>query len=197
MENQTKWLVDSAHSDITFKVRHLMIANVKGSFKIFDATIYTSGEDFTTAEIDLWIDVSSINTGDVKRDEHLRSEEFFDVLNHKQITFVSAGIEPTEINNTWILWGDLTIKGISKRIRLNVEYGGLMKDPWGNQKAGFTVTGTINRKDWGMNWNTNLDVGGVMLGDEIKISCEIELIKAKKGDLAMNLAEAEAEGISS
>ncbi|HLP12755.1 MAG TPA: YceI family protein [Flavobacteriales bacterium] len=197
MEKQTKWLVDTAHSDITFKIRHLMIANVKGSFKIFDASIYTSEEDFSTAEIDLWIDVSSITTGDAKRDEHLKSEEFFDVFNHKQITFVSAGIEPTPESNTWRLWGNLTIKGISKKIELDVEYGGLTKDPWGNQKAGFTVTGAINRKDWGLTWNTNLDSGGVMLGDEVKITCEIELIKAKKGDLEMNLAEAEAEGISS
>lgn len=197
MEKQTKWLVDTAHSDITFKIRHLMIANVKGSFKIFDASIYTSEEDFSTAEIDLWIDVSSITTGDAKRDEHLKSGEFFDVFNHKQITFVSAGIEPTPENNTWRLWGNLTIKGIAKKIELDVEYGGLTKDPWGNQKAGFTVTGAINRKDWGLTWNTNLDSGGVMLGDEVKITCEIELIKAKKGDLAMNLAETEAEGISS
>ena len=198
MEKQTKWLVDTAHSDITFKIRHLMIANVKGSFKIFDASIYTNGDDFTTAEIDLWIDVSSITTGDAKRDEHLKSGEFFDVLNHKQITFVSSGLVQTGENNTWELWGELTIKGITKHVELYVEYGGLMKDPWGNHKAGFTITGAINRKDWDLTWNTNLDSGGVMLGDEIKITCEVELIKAKKGELAMNLAEAtEAEGISS
>jgi polyisoprenoid-binding protein YceI len=198
MERQTKWLVDTAHSDITFKIRHLMIANVKGSFKIFDASIYTNGDDFTTAQIDLWIDVSSITTNDVKRDEHLKSDEFFDVQNHKQITFVSSGIEQTNENNTWRLWGNLTIKGIAKKITLDVEYGGLMKDPWGNYKAGFSVTGAINRKDWDLTWNTGLDSGGVMLGDEIKITCDIELIKAKKGDLSMDLAEAaEAEGISS
>jgi polyisoprenoid-binding protein YceI len=189
MEKNIKWLLDTSHSDISFKIRHLMIANVKGGFKIFDASIYTLNDDFTTAEVDLWIDVTSIYTGDAKRDEHLKSADFFDAENHRQITFVSSGLEATSENNTYKLWGDLTIKGITKRIELDVEYGGTMKDPWGNQKAGFTVTGSINRKDWELRWNTPLETGGLMLGDEIRILCEVELIKAKSEDLNMKLAQ--------
>ena len=130
MANQTKWSIDQAHSVITFKVRHLMIANVKGSFKIFDASIYTSGKDFTTAQIDIWIDASSITTGDSKRDEHLKSADFFDVENHKQIAFTSGDFEKADAEGRQELWGELTMKGITKKIKLTVEFGGIIIDPW-------------------------------------------------------------------
>lgn len=187
MANQTKWSIDQAHSDITFKVRHLMIAHVKGSFKIFDASIYTSGKDFTTAQIDIWIDASSITTGDSKRDEHLKSADFFDVENHKQIAFTSGDFEKADAEGRQELWGELTMKGITKKIKLTVEFGGIIIDPWGNEKAGFTLTGTINRNDWGLVWNSTMETGGLLVGETVKISCEVELTNAGKKELKMEL----------
>jgi polyisoprenoid-binding protein YceI len=173
---KTKWGLDAAHSEIAFKVKHLMISNVKGTFKEFDASIYTTGEDFMTAEIDFWLNPASIETGAPDRDAHLKSADFFDVENHKQITFIGNTCEKVD-EDSYTLFGDLTIKGITKQIKLDVEFGGVMKDPWGNEKAGFTINGKINRKDWGLNWNAALEAGGVLVGEEIKISCEVELQK--------------------
>ena len=187
MTNQTKWSIDQAHSEMSFKVRHLMIAHVKGIFKTFDASIYTTSKDFTTAEIDLWIDASSINTGDEKRDEHLKGADFFDVKNHKQITFTSSTIEKSDAENSHELWGELTIKGITKQIKLDVQFGGVIMDPWGNEKAGFTVTGKINRSDWELTWNTPIQTGGLMVSDEVIISCEVELTKVIQNELVMEL----------
>src|ERR1700744_5537557 len=132
MAKDTKWSIDLAHTEVSFKLRHLMIAHVKGSFKTFDASIYTSDKDFTTAEIDLWIDPSSIYTGDEKRDEHLRSADFLDVKNHKQITFVSSSLTKVGTGDNYELWGELTMIGISKNIKLDVQFGGIQNDPWGN-----------------------------------------------------------------
>jgi polyisoprenoid-binding protein YceI len=173
---KTKWAIDPTHSEIAFKVKHLMITNVKGIFKEFDASIYTTGESFMTADIDFWLNPASIETGAADRDTHLKSADFFDVENHKQITFIGDTCEKVDSEN-YTLYGDLTIKGVTKKIKLNVEFGGFMKDPWGNEKAGFNVTGKINRKDFGLNWNAALEAGGVLVGDEIKISCEVELNK--------------------
>ena len=187
MENQTKWSIDQAHSEMAFKVQHLMIAYVKGTFKTFDASIYTTDKDFTTAEIDLWIDASSISTGDAKRDEHLRSADFFDVQNHKQITFTSNTIEKSDIDSNHELWGDLTMKGVTKNVKLNVQFGGIVMDPWANEKAGFTVTGIINRSYWGLIWNTNIEAGGLMVSDEVMISCDVELTNVSQKELIMEL----------
>ncbi len=192
----TKWSIDQAHSEIAFKIRHLMIAHVKGAFKTFDASIHTDAKDFTTAEIDLWIDPASISTGDEKRDAHLKSADFFDVDKHKQITFTSSTIGKADANGNHELWGELTIRGITKNIKLNVLFGGIAKDPYGTEKAGFTVTGVINKGDWGINLNAALETGGFMLGDEITISCEMELINAGQKDLTMEL-EASADNKSS
>jgi len=187
MKNVTKWSIDQAHSEIAFKVRHLMIANVKGTFKIFDASIYTEKKKFTTAEIDLWIDASSINTGDAKRDEHLKSTDFFDVQNHKQITFTSSSIEKRDKDCDYVLWGELTMKGVTKKVKLKVQFGGIVNDPMGNEKAGFTVTGKINKSDWGLTWNASIESGGLMVSEEIKISCEVELIKADQKEMILEL----------
>ena len=191
MTNETKWSLDPAHSEIAFKVRHLMIAHVKGSFKTFDASIHTTGKDFTTAEIDLWIDASSLTTGDAKRDEHLKAADFFDVQNHKQIMFVSGNIQKAGEEGKHELWGELTMKGITRNVKLDVEFGGIINDPWGNEKAGFTVTGKINRSDWGLSWNAALETGGLMVSDEVKISCEVELINASQKELTMELEPAD------
>ena len=196
MTNQTKWSIDQAHSEIGFKVRHLMIAHVKGSFKTFDASVYTTGKDFKTAEVDLWIDASSITTGDEKRDEHLRSVDFFDVKKHKQITFTSSTMGKSNARNTTELWGELTMIGITKNIKLDVEFGGVVTDPWGKEKVGFTVTGKINRKDWSLEWNKALETGGLLVGDEVIISCEIEFTNSGQENMAIEL-ETSADGKTS
>jgi polyisoprenoid-binding protein YceI len=179
MENlaKTKWILDPAHSEIAFKVKHLMITNVKGVFKDFGASIYTTGEDFMTSEIDFWLDPASIDTGAADRDTHLKSADFFDVENHKQISFVGNTYEKVDNDGSYNLYGDLTIKGITKQVKLEVEFGGVMKDPWGNVKAGFAINGKINRKDWGLNWNATLETGGVLVSEEVRISCEVQLVK--------------------
>ncbi|MGB3074959.1 MAG: YceI family protein [Chitinophagales bacterium] len=174
---KTKWIIDPAHSEIAFKVKHLMITNVKGVFKEFDASIYTTGEDFMTSEVDFFMSPASVDTGDEKRDEHLKSADFFDVENHKQISFTGDSYEKVDDDGSYELYGNLTIKGITKQIKLDVEFGGVMKDPWGNHKAGFTINGKINRKDWGLTWNAALEAGGVLVSDEIRISCEVQLTK--------------------
>lgn len=193
MTNQTKWSIDQTHSEITFKVRHLMIAHVKGSFKIFDASIYTTGKDFTTAEIDLWIDTTSITTGDAKRDTHLKGDDFFDVQHYKQITFISSTIGKADKDGNHELWGELTMRGVKQNVKLNVQFGGIIKDPWGNEKAGFTVKGKFNRSDWGLIWNTSMEAGALMLSDEVNISCEVELVNVGQKDLTMDLKPKETK----
>lgn len=187
MTSDIKWSIDPAHSEIAFKVRHLMIAHVKGSFKTFDASIYTKGTDFTTAEIDLWIDAASITTGDAKRDEHLKNLDFLDVENHKQITFVASTIGKEKTGKSHELWGELTIVGITHNIKLDVTFGGIVNDPWGNERAGFTIEGKINRKDWGLVWNIPIGTEVLMVSEEVTISCEIELINMGQADLKMEL----------
>ena len=184
---QTKWSIDQAHSEIGFRVKHLMIAYVKGTFKTFDASIYTTSKDFTTTEIDLWIDPSSIDTRDTKRDEHLKSADFFDVNNHKQITFNSSTIGKPDTMGNQELWGELTMVGVTKNVKLNVQFGGIIKDPWGNEKAGFTISGIIKRSDWNLVWNATIETGGLLVSDEVKISCEIELINKGQADMKMKL----------
>jgi len=187
---RTKWSIDQAHSEITFKVRHLRIAHVKGAFKIFDASIHTIAKDFTTAQIDLWMDVSSIDSGDAKRDEHLKSVDFFDVQNHKQITFISSNIENPDSDGNHVLWGELTMKGVTRNVKLNLQLGGIANDPMGNEKAGFTVTGKLNRSEWGLTWNTPMEAGGFMVSEEVIISCDIELTNLGETDLTMELEPA-------
>jgi len=122
---------------------------------------------------------SSIDTGEKKRDEHLKSADFFDIEKNKKITFISDSFEKSGKDNLYNLSGNLTIKGVTRKIKLDVEFGGIMKDPYGNEKAGFTINGKINRKDWGLTWNAALDSGVVMVSDEVSINCEVELLKQK------------------
>lgn len=177
-ESTTKWSIDPAHSEISFKVKHLMITNVKGTFKEFNGDIYTEGDDFSTAQIAFSMNPASLETGDAQRDGHLRSADFFDVENHKAITFTATSFTKTGNNGSYEMTGDMTIRGITRQVRLDVEFAGTMKDPWGNLKAGFTINGKINRKDWGLNWNAALEAGGVLVSDEVKISSEVQLIRA-------------------
>jgi polyisoprenoid-binding protein YceI len=187
MVSEIKWSVDQTHSEISFKVRHLMIAHVKGSFKKFNGTIYTTGKDFTRAEIDMWIDPSSISTGDEERDEHLRNKDFFNTKKYKEITFKATSIGAEDAKGKRELVGSLTMKGITKEVKLNVQFGGIAKDPYGNEKAGFTVGGSIKRSDWGIIWNTSTETGGALVSDEVKIMCEVELVNASQKELSMKL----------
>ena len=176
MEKQTKWVIDPTHSEILFKVKHLMITNVKGEFRKFDASFVTTGDDFSKAAIHVSIDAASVYTNSDDRDGHLKSGDFFDVDNHKEITFDGTSFRKLDEDN-YRLKGNLTIKGISKEVSLDAEFGGINKDPWGNEKAGFSLNGKINRKDWGLNWNAALETGGVLVSDEVKISAEVQFVK--------------------
>lgn len=180
MSVKTKWVIDKAHSEIGFKIRHLMISNVKGVFREYKASIYTTGADFMTAEIDFWMDPNSIDTRDDNRDKHLKSGDFFDTEHHKEITFRSDTVTSSGKDGKYEMWGMLTIKGISKKIKLEVEMEGMATDPTGAHKAGFVITGTVNRKDWEINWNTPLAAGGVLVSDSVNIICEIQVIKEKE-----------------
>jgi len=173
---KTKWAIDPMHSEIGFKVKHLVFANVRGSFKEFEASIYTTGDDFNTAEIDVWINPASITTSNEQRDAHLKSADFFDAGNFKEINFTGNTIEKSA-NGSYRLYGDLTMKGIKEQIKLDVEFSGMMKDPWGNEKAIFNISGKINRRDWRLDWNTALETGGVLVSEEVWINCEIQLAK--------------------
>ena len=196
MNELTKWSIDPAHSEISFKVKHLMLSHIKGVFKIFDASIYTTGKDFTTADINLSIDAGSISTGDIKRDKHLKSADFFDVQNHAQIIFISSTLGIADAQGNQQLWGELTMKGITQDIKLDVRFGGMLKDPWGVEKAGFTVTGKINRNDWGLKWNTPLESGGFLLSEEVTILCEVELINEGQKILTIELESSVGGSVS-
>jgi polyisoprenoid-binding protein YceI len=172
----TKWVIDPTHSEIGFKVRHLMISNVSGKFDQFEAEVETENEDFATAQIRATIKTASVNTSNLQRDEHLRNSDFFEVQNHPDILFTSQKVEKID-NDNFVLHGNLTLKGITKQVKLQVEYSGFTKDPWGGERAGFVVTGKINRNDFGLSFNAALETGGVVLGDEVKIHSEIQLVR--------------------
>ncbi len=174
--SKTKWTIDPSHSEISFKAKHLMITNVKGVFKEFEGTVYTSGKDFLTSDIEFKMNPASIDTGAPDRDGHLKSADFFDIENFKEVTFKGTTVAKSDDEN-YSLTGDLSIKGVTQKVKLNVEFGGVMKDPWGNEKAGYAISGKINRKDFGLTWNAALETGGVLVSDEIKISCEVQLLK--------------------
>jgi polyisoprenoid-binding protein YceI len=171
----TKWTLDPAHSEIEFKVRHMMIANVKGNFQSFTAEI--DGEDFETATATVEIDAASINTNQADRDGHLRSDDFFGAEKFPKIIFRGKSLTKKH-GDEYKLVGDLTIRDITKEISLDVESGGVNKDPWGNDKAGFTVDGKISRKEWGLNWNAALETGGVLVSDEVKVHAEVQFTKS-------------------
>ena len=176
---KTKWVIDPAHSEIAFKVKHLLILNIKGVFKEFDASIYTTGDEFMTAEIDFWMNPSSVDTGNEKRNEHLIGPDFFDVANHKQISFTGNTLEKTNIEGIYLLYGELAVKGISKQIKLDVDFNGTTKDPWGYDRAVFAIKGKINRNDWELDWDGALNSSQNNMHDDLTISCEVELIRQK------------------
>ena len=162
---KTKWVLDPTHSELIFKVKHMMITNVKGEFK--DFSIEVDGEDIFKSNVNVTINTLSIDTNNEDRDNHLKSADFFDAENHKKLTFKSTSFTQ-EDDDEYELKGILTIKGISKEVKLDVEFGGVSKDPWGNEKAGLSISGKINRKDWGLNWNAALETGGVLVSEDVR-----------------------------
>ncbi len=171
----TKWTLDPTHSELGFRIKHLMISNVSGSFNTFQVEGETKGEDFTTAKIKLTADMDSIHTNNEQRDAHLRNADFFETDKHPKMIFESTNVEKIDGEN-YRLTGNLTLKNISLPVILNVEFGGVTKDPWGNERAGFTVNGKIKRSDWGIKFGL-LEAGGAMLADEVKIHSEVQLVK--------------------
>lgn len=172
----TKWVLDPSHSEILFRVKHLMITNVKGEFRKFTAEAVTNGNGFNSASAHAVIQTASLFTNENNRDNHLKSPDFFDIENYKEITFDATSLKKVG-EEDFRLTGDLTIKGITKAVTFDVEMGGINKDPWGNEKAGFSLSGKINRKDWGLTWNAALESGGVLVGDEVKINAEVQFVK--------------------
>lgn len=166
----TKWILDPTHSELTFKVKHMMISNVKGSFRTFTAEIEAEDEFFANAKTTATIQTDSVFTNNTDRDNHLKSAEFFNAEAHPTITFESQAL-----NNSIV--GNLTINGVTKSVTLDVDFGGINVDPWGNTKAGFSFEGKISRKDFGLNWNAALEAGGVMVSDDVKIAGELQFVK--------------------
>jgi polyisoprenoid-binding protein YceI len=171
-----KWTLDQSHSEIQFKVKHLMISTVTGSFTNFNGTVKTQGTDFTTAKIQFTAAIDSISTNNEQRDAHLKNGDFFDAENHPELTFESSRLEKLDEEN-YKLYGTLTMRGTSKAVELDVEYGGITQDPWGNTRAGFSVTGKIDRQDFGVSFGAVTETGGLLLGNEIKISANVEFVK--------------------
>jgi polyisoprenoid-binding protein YceI len=174
-----KWTIDPTHSEITFKVKHLMISTVTGHFKKFDLTGETETNDFNTAKkIEFTADVDSIDTNNEQRDAHLKSADFFKAEEHPQIKF--SGTKYEADGNEGKLYGNLTMAGTTKPVLLNVEFGGIVVDPYGQTKAGFTVTGKISRKEFGLTWNAVTEAGNVVVSDDIKINAEIQLVRQQQ-----------------
>ncbi|MDD2852960.1 MAG: YceI family protein [Desulfuromonadaceae bacterium] len=171
--------IDPDHTNVGFKVRHLMVSNVKGSFEKFTGTVDINDKDITKSKVNVTIDTASINTNVKKRDDHLRSPDFFDVAKYPTMTFTSKKITAVDTGKL-IVTGNLTLHGITKEVALDVEGPSAeSKDPWGNMRSGATATTKINRKDFGLLWNAALETGGVVVGDEVQIILEIEMIRAK------------------
>lgn len=179
----TTWNLEPAHSELQFKVRHMMITNVTGHFTKFDATVETEGDDFTTAKVNFTADVNSISTNNEQRDGHLKSDDFFSADKFSEIKFAGNKLEKVS-DEEYKLHGDLTIRDVTKPIVLNVEYGGTVKDPWGMTRAGFTVEGKINRKDYGLTWNTITEGGGVMVSEDVRLHANAEFVKQEVGQPA-------------
>lgn len=179
IQSQTNWKVDASHSKLGFSVTHLMVSETEGRFKLYEGTVSSKSEtDFTDAKIDFSVDVSSINTDDEKRDGHLKGADFFDVEKFPKITFKATSMKPGKIKGTYDLEGDLTMHGVTKKVKLSaIGASKTVKDPWGNVKYAFKISGSINRIEYGLKWNAALEAGGVVVGEDVKIDITIELAK--------------------
>ena len=175
MATQT-WTLDPTHSELQFKIKHLMISTVSGQFNNFKATVETQDNDFSKAKVHFEAVVDSISTNNEQRDAHLKNGDFFDTEKYPEIVFEGNKMEKTG-EDEYKLHGTITMRGISKQIILNVEFGGITKDPWGNTRTGFSVTGKINRQDYGMSFGAVSETGGLLLGDDVKISANVQFVK--------------------
>jgi polyisoprenoid-binding protein YceI len=173
---KTHWGIDVSHSEIQFKVKHMMITNVTGNFSEFDGSVESDGTNFEKAKIEFKANVASISTNSEQRDNHLKSDDFFSVANYPNLTF-TEGILISTGDDTFDLSGNLTIKDVTKSVTLKAELGGIDKDPWGNEKVGFSLSGKINRKDFGLTWNALTESGGMLVSEEIRLIAEIQLVK--------------------
>ena len=167
------WLIDTVHSHIGFSVKHMMVATARGQFKSYSGTLRLDHKDFTRSSFEGEIDVASIDTGNADRDNHLRANDFFDAPNHPKITFKSTGIE-AKGEGEYVVHGDLTIRGVTKPVALDVEFHGTSKNPYGKTVAGLSARGTINRKDFGISFNAVLETGGVALAEKVKLELDVE-----------------------
>jgi polyisoprenoid-binding protein YceI len=186
MENRTTWAIDPMHSEVLFKIKHLVISTVTGSFKKFQGTVITSGDDFNNAKVNFTIDVNSIDTNQSHRNEHLLSGDFLESEAYPQIKFQSTSFTK-ESTGDYKMTGNLTIKEVTQPVVLNVEYGGSQKDMYGNSKHGFEITGKINRKDFGMTYNAITEAGGLTLGEEIKIIANIQVAQLVEEETAVEM----------
>ena len=164
------WTVDPSHSEVGFTARHLMVTKVRGQFKEFEGTVKV-GDDLASSQVTALVQLASIDTGSADRDNHLRSADFFDVENNPTMSFTSTDV------SEGALTGDLTIKGVTRPVTFELDFNGLATDPWGNTKAGFEATATVNRKDWGLTWNAAVEGGGVLVSDKIQITIDVQLAK--------------------
>ena len=176
MTNSTTWVIDPLHSDVFFKIKHLVISTVTGSFRKFEGKVITQGEDFNNAKVNFTIDVKSIDTNQDQRDDHLKSGDFFAADLYPQITFVSTSFFNIS-GSDFKIGGNLTLRGVTKPIELNVEYGGSEDNGHGLIKHGFEITGVVNRKEFGMTWNKLTDTGGLGLGEDIRVIANIQVAK--------------------
>ncbi len=172
----TKWVIDPMHSEVQFKVKHLVISTVTGFFKSFEGTLESVSDDFEDSEIYFSLDINSVDTNQTQRDEHLKSPDFFDATTYPKITFKSTSFKKTD-DDEYELIGNLTIKGITKPVKLNAEYGGSTNDFYGNTKAGFEVSGKINRKEFGLVYDGVTEAGSVVLGEDIKLLINVQFAK--------------------
>lgn len=175
MATKTTWNIDPTHTEVQFKVKHLVISTVTGFFKKFSGSLQTESEDFNGASVNFSLDVNSIDTNQPDRDGHLKSADFFAADQHATIDFAGA---LKKSGSEYKLQGDLTVRGTKKNITLDVDFGGTTVDPWGNTKAGFEINGKINRKDFGLNWNALTEAGGMVVSEDVKIHINAELAKA-------------------
>jgi polyisoprenoid-binding protein YceI len=171
-----RWEIDASHSGIHFAVRHLVIAKVRGQFSRWHGALVVPDGDFTKAAVDVTVDAASIETGVADRDTHLKSPDFFDAAQYPEITFKASRFEPRSHTEGQLV-GNLTIKGITREVALDVEVHGQAKDPWGNQRAAFSAKTSLNRKEFGLTWNQLLETGGAMVGDRVELEIEIEAVR--------------------
>lgn len=174
----TKWAIDTAHSEITFKAKHLMITTVTGSFKSYAVEVETEGNDFSTAKVKFEADIASINTNNEQRDGHLKSDDFFNAEAYPKLTFVSKAVKNVK-EDGFELVGDLTMRDVTREISLMVEIGGVKVDPWGNAKAGLSFNGNVNRQDFGLKFHVVTEAGDLLVSDEIKLMGDIQLSAAE------------------